>query len=115
MGALERELADHYTKYPRPSQPTDMVIHSQTIRVLEIDLVLYLHNFVGSSSLGRYRNVQGHLVVQIKRLVPDRRCRKRADSGPSAMAMQWQECADIVEKGGSVFGVMAGVRVTRVL
>jgi hypothetical protein len=33
-------------------------------------------------------------VVQIKRLVPDRQCLKRADSGLSAIAMQWQECAN---------------------
>jgi hypothetical protein len=37
---------------------------------------------------------QGHeLVVQIKRLVPDRRCLKRADSGPTEVAAKGKNLA----------------------
>jgi hypothetical protein len=70
MAQLERELADHYTKYPRPSQPADMVIHSVAVSALEIYLVLYLHNIVGVIVAGTLSQRPGASSGSIKCLVP---------------------------------------------
>jgi hypothetical protein len=91
----ERELADHHTNYPRPSQLDDMVVHRITSQYsYNIPCALLAQRCGGVIIAGKLSQRPGASSGSNQTLGTDRRCRKRADSVRSACQRQWLECVD---------------------